>query len=371
MHVWPDDFGPGGGVARRENSPEAAVAEWGFQPSAASWPGHAGPGARWPDRPAPPRWAGRGRARRPRRRLRWAMALSAAGLSVLLAGVIAGYRALDARLTRVPVLADYQGRPAPSAGQNWLITGSDSRQGLSQEQLKSQSLGTDVSGRRSDTIMLLHVPGNGARPTLVSLPRDSDVPIPGHGRNKLNAAFSFGGPALLARTVQDATGLRIGHYVGIGFGGLVRVVNAVDGVRVCVGQGLHDRASGLSLPPGCHLLTGASALAYLRDRHSFSHGDLKRIQDQRQFLRALLQKATEQGTITSPVTATRLAVDATGALTVDQGTHLYQLIQVAARLRHPRTVTVPLAGGTATRAGDVLRWNQAAAHRLFSALGRN
>ena len=299
------------------------------------------------------------------------MALSAAGLSVLLAGVIAGYRALDARLTRVPVLADYQGRPAPSAGQNWLITGSDSRQGLSQEQLKSQSLGTDVSGRRSDTIMLLHVPGNGARPTLVSLPRDSDVPIPGHGRNKLNAAFSFGGPALLARTVQDATGLRIGHYVGIGFGGLVRVVNAVDGVRVCVGQGLHDRASGLSLPPGCHLLTGASALAYLRDRHSFSHGDLKRIQDQRQFLRALLQKATEQGTITSPVTATRLAVDATGALTVDQGTHLYQLIQVAARLRHPRTVTVPLAGGTATRAGDVLRWNQAAAHRLFSALGRN
>lgn len=297
--------------------------------------------------------------------------LSAVVLSVLLAGGVTGYQVLDTRLTRVPVLSDYQGRPAPSAGQNWLITGSDSRQGLSREQAGNLSLGDDISGMRSDTIMLLHVPGNGARPTLVSLPRDSDVPIPGHGRNKLNAAFSFGGPPLLARTVQDVTGLRIGHYVGIGFGGLVSVVNAVDGVRVCAGQGLHDPASGLSLPPGCHTLTGGSALAFVRDRHSFTRGDLKRVQDQRQFLRALLQKATGQGTITSPVTATRLAVDATGAVTVDQGAHLYQLIRVALALRHPRTVTVPLAGGATTSAGDVLRWNQPAARRLFSALGRN
>ena len=82
--------------------------------------------------------------------------------------------------------------------------------------------------------MLLHIPSNGGRPVLVSLPRDSYVPIPGFGTNKLNAAYSFGGPKLLAKTVQNATGLQIDHYMGIGFGGLVNVVDAVGGVRMCL-----------------------------------------------------------------------------------------------------------------------------------------
>ena len=118
-----------------------------------------------------------------------------------------------------------------SAGTNWLITGSDSRAGLTQD-------GREPTGPRArhlrqpfDTILLLHVPANGTRPTLVSLPRDSYVPIPGHGYNKLNAAYALGGPKLLVQTVQNVTGLPVSRYMGIGFGGLVSVVNDVGGVQ--------------------------------------------------------------------------------------------------------------------------------------------
>ena len=158
-------------------------------------------------------------------------------------------------------------------------------------------------GHRSDTILLLHIPSNGGRAVLVSLPRDSYVQIPGYGNNKINAAYSFGGPKLLARTVQNNTGLRIDHYMGIGFGGLVNVVNAVGGVNMCLPRPIHDQASGLHLKAGCQTLDGAQALAYVRDRHTFADQDLQRVQDQRIFLRALLRKMTSPGTMLNPFAA--------------------------------------------------------------------
>ena len=127
---------------------------------------------------------------------------------------------------------------------------------------------------------------------LVSLPRDSYVNIPGFGMNKLNAAYAFGGPKLLAKTVQNATGLRIDHYMGIGFGGLVNVVDAVGGVRMCIPQNLDDPASGLHLKKGCQNLSGAQALGFVRTRHLFATQDLQREQDQRAFIKALLTKMT-------------------------------------------------------------------------------
>ena len=130
---------------------------------------------------------------------------------------------------------------------NWLLTGSDSRGGLSRTQEDQLALGHDIAGARTDTIMLLHLPANGNPPILISIPRDSYVQIPGNGYNKLNAAYSLGGPALLAETVQNATGLYINHYMGIGVGGLDGVVNDVGGVRMFLSGPMVDPKAGLDL----------------------------------------------------------------------------------------------------------------------------
>src|SRR5262249_20306052 len=134
------------------------------------------------------------------RRRRWLRVLLVV-LLVLVLLVVGGYFYLDSRLHRLDVLSDYTGRPADTPGTNWLVVGCDSRKGLSNKQRKEFATG-DAAGRRTDTMMLLHIGDNGT--TLVSLPRDSYLPIHGHGSNKLNAAFAFGGPKLLVRTVEEA-----------------------------------------------------------------------------------------------------------------------------------------------------------------------
>ena len=218
---------------------------------------------------------------------------------VLVAG-IGSYFYLNSKLTRSNILVNYVGRPVPGSGTNWLIAGSDSRQGLSKREERRLSTGQLSGPGRSDTIMILHIPAGGGKPLLISIPRDSYVDIPGVGMDKINAAFSIGGPALLAKTIQSDTGLYINHFMDIGFGGFVRVVNAVGGVRMCLVHKLYDRASGLHLHRGCQVLTGAEALAYVRDRHDFATQDLQREQDQRIFLSALLKKLTSPGVILNP-----------------------------------------------------------------------
>ena len=298
------------------------------------------------------------------------IAILSIAVALLLVAVTGMYFYLNSSLVRKNVLVDYPGRPAASAGQNWLIAGSDSRQGLTVKQERQLVTGFDVGGKRSDTILILHIPANGGPSVLVSLPRDSYVPIPGFGANKINAAYSFGGPKLLAKTVQNVTGLRIDHYMGIGFGGFVSVVNAVGGVRMCLKTSLYDRASGARLKKGCQTLDGAQALAYVRTRHNFSDQDLQRVQDQRVFLRALLTKMTSPGVLLNPFAAIPAAVGATDTLTVDQGTSLYQLIKVAFALRHPETTTVPIANSNyvTANAGDAVQWNSAEATQLFNDL---
>jgi len=305
--------------------------------------------------------------RRPRRpRLRLVLAFAAGIVAVLLILVIGGYFYLDSKLNRADVLVSYNNQPAAGSGSNWLITGSDSRQGLTRRQERKYHTGRDVSGQRSDTIMLLHIPGNGGPAVLVSLPRDSYVPIPGYGQNKLNAAYSFGGPKLLAETVQNATGLRIEHYMGIGFGGLVNVVDSVGGVTMCFHHALRDAASGLHLKKGCQTLSGGQALSFVRTRHQFNTQDLQREQNQRVFIRALLSKMTSPGTMFNPFAAVPAALGAAGALTVDQGTHLNQLISVAFALRQPETTTVPIGNANLpTVAGDAVEWDPVLAGRLF------
>ena len=291
-----------------------------------------------------------------------------AGLVVLLLIVVAAgsYFWADGKLNKSVTLP---ASTATSAGTNWLIVGSDSRQGLSRSQDDALHLGT-VGADASDSLMLLHM--GGPKPVLISIPRDSYVPIPGHGMNKINAALAFGGPTLLIQTVESVTGLRINHYMGIGFDGLVSVVNTVGGVRICLPQAIQDSYSGVNLSKGCHNLNGTQALAFVRDRHSFATSDLQRIQDQRAFLKALLSKATSPGVYLNPFTAYPFASTAASSIAVDKGTSLWDLIQAGLALRGAQTGTVPIANAAyPTSAGDSVLWNKTEALQLFGALQNN
>ena len=317
-----------------------------------------------PSLPGGPRWR---RWLRPRR----VVGVLAVIVALLLVAGVGTYFYLNSKLTRSNILVNFAGRPTPGSGTNWLIAGSDSRQGLTKRQERRLSTGNlDSTGAgRSDTIMILHIPAGGGRPLLISIPRDSYVNIPGYGMNKINAAFSFGGPSLLAKTIQADTGLYINHFMDIGFGGFVRVVNAIGGVRMCLDNRLHDRASGLRLSKGCHVLDGAKALAYVRDRHGFATQDLQREQDQRIFLSALLKKMTSTGVVLNPFAALPAASGVVDTLTVDNGTSLYQLYGVAQAMRNPETTTVPIANANySTTAGDAVLWDASAAKRLFTDL---
>ena len=308
-------------------------------------------------------YADRGWRRRWLRPKRILLILATFVVLVLLAGVIT-YFDLNSKLSRANVLVNYAGRPAATAGTNWLITGSDSRGGLTRSQEAQLALGHNIGGARSDTIMLLHIPSNGTRPVLVSIPRDSYVQIPGYGWNKINAAYAFGGPKLLAETVQNVTGLRVNHYMGIGLGGLVSVVNSLGGVRMCLPAAMNDPKAGLHLKKGCQNLSGAQALAFTRTR-SFQYGDLQRVADQRLLLSAVLKKMTSTGTMINPFASVPAANGAASALTVDSGVQLYQLWSVGFALKNPESTSVPFGNFETTNAGSVIRWNQAAASELF------
>jgi LCP family protein required for cell wall assembly len=292
-------------------------------------------------------------------------------IALIVASVAGTYFYLNSKLHRANILVDYAGRPSPGVGTNWLIAGSDSRQGLTRRQERLYSTGRlDATGfGRSDTILILHIPAGGGKPILISIPRDSYVKIPGVGWNKINAAFSIGGPALLAQTVQNNTGLYINHFMDIGFGGFVHVVDDVGGVRMCVTHSLYDQASGVHLHKGCQVLSGGEALAYVRDRHSFVTQDLQREQDQRIFLKALLSKMTSTGVLLNPFAILPAASGAAGNLTVDDGTSLWGLYQAAKALRSPLTTTVPIANANyLTSAGDAVQWDSGQAKALFTDL---
>jgi LCP family protein required for cell wall assembly len=286
---------------------------------------------------------------------------------VIILAVGGSYFWINGKLNRSVALPSFTGT---SAGTNWLIAGDDSRNGISRTQQDALHLGS-AGANASDSLMLLHM-GTG-KPVLISIPRDSFVPIPGHGENKINAALAFGGPTLLVQTVEQVTGLRIDHYMGIGFGGLADVVNTVGGVQMCVNTAVPADPTGDSgfkgLAAGCHNLSGTQAIAFVRDRHSFADSDLQRIQDQRAFMSALLSKATSPSVYLNPFTALPFGSAAASSMSVDKGASLYVLLQAAMALRGPETGTVPIANANyPTSAGDAVLWNRTQALELFNAL---
>jgi LCP family protein required for cell wall assembly len=351
-------YGPGG----RLGSPSA----WPDQPPAhrtSGRPDRSGPGG--PGGPGGSGGPGVGRRwLRPRRIL----AVLAVLIVLALVATVGTYFYVDSKLTKSVALPTFTGQ---SAGQNWLIAGADGRNGLSAKQIRSLHVGFDFGTENSDSLMLLHI-GSG-RPVLVSIPRDSYVPIPGYGSNKINAALGLGGPTLLVKTVENVTGLRIDHYVGIGFAGLDDVVNEVGGVTICLKTPLHDLDSGANFPAGCQNMNGAQALAFVRDRHSFADEDLQRMQDQRAFLKALLDKATSPGVYLNPFVALPFGSGAASSVSVSQGTNLYSLVKMAFALRNPLTGTVPIADANyeTSNAGDAVLWDRTQALALFNALQNN
>jgi LCP family protein required for cell wall assembly len=399
MSEWPEGWPRGGGAAGSPGTGDTTVPSPypgpGGQARAtgrasatgqASWSGY-GPGGRlgsasdWPTQPPVHVSPGEGPRgpRRPggyrtgRRWLRPRRILAVIALLVVLVIIasVGMYHYVGSKLHESNVLVDYNGRPAVSAGTNWLIAGSDSRQGLTDAQEHQLATGplSAAEGQRSDTIMILHIPAGGGRPVLVSIPRDSYVPIPGYGSSKINAAFDIGGPALLAKTVQNVTGLHINHYMGIGFGGFVSVVNDVGGVRMCLPGPMVDPKAGLNLKAGCQTLDGDQALGYVRTRN-FALSDLQREQDQRLFLKALLTKMTSPSVLLNPFRSVPAATGTAATLTVSKGTTLDDLLHAAVALRNPQTTTVPLANLDYPTANDgiAVQWDQSQSLRLFKDL---
>lgn len=308
----------------------------------------------------------------PARRKRWGFRRVASLIAiVLVALLVAMWLYLEFSINRVNALPDYEGKPAAAEGTNWLIVGSDSRKGLTPEQVKRLRSGDEAgaSGQRTDTILIAHLPDNGTKPTLVSFPRDSNVEIPGYGVNKINAAFSFGGPKLLARTVEQATGLRIDHYAEIGFGGFANIVDAVGGVEMKIPEKMTDTTTGVTIPKGKQELDGAQALSFVRMRHSSAtpRSDLDRVVNQRKFIGALAGELASPATFLNPFDVVPLLGAAPDALSIDKGDHLHNVVGLGWAMRGissggTLTTTVPVTDGSATT------WDPTKSKQLFDAL---
>ncbi len=264
-------------------------------------------------------------------------------------------------------------RPAEGKGTNIVLVGSDSRAGLTaKEGRKLGTGGPKIAGQRTDSIMVLHLSDSGTS-TLVSIPRDSWVPIPGHGQNKINASFSIGGPKLLVSTIEGATGLHIDHYMEIGFGGFAGVVNAVGGVRMCLPEPVKDSYAHIDLKAGCQTLNGKNALGYVRSRHAFAEGDFAREQHQREFLGALMKKAASPANLLVPWRLKKLGESGAQGLAVDKDMSPITAAKVMWTLKkittNGQSVQVPIANPNYMVNGQsAVQWDHDKATALFTAL---
>lgn len=342
------------------------------EPQFGGYPERSGRGRAGRGEPPRPTRRPRGRATpRPRKRKRFGF-FKALGLllAIVLAFSIGAAVWIDTKLQRIDALQDYDGRLGNTSGTNWLLVGSDSRAGLSQEDADRLMAGElDESVGRTDTIMVVHIPRFGGDATMLSLPRDSWVDIPGYGQNKLNQAFSLGGPALLQQTVEQATGIHLDHYAEIGFGGFANVVDAVGGVEMCLDEPLDDPMAGINLQAGCQELDGPTALGYVRSRYASAQGDLDRVERQRKFLAALSNKIKSPGTLLNPFKNLKVADALSANMKVNEGDHVWNLASLGlAMAGGAKQETVPIAGYENTYAGNVALWDEAGAEEMFAEL---
>lgn len=319
------------------------------------------------------------------RRAPWRTTALIAGVALLLVsvGTIATGWALSNHYERNVKRADLLGNvPATvkrtTSGQdggtivgplNFLVLGSDSR-------LADPSVGADTVGQRSDTIILVHVTADLSHAYVVSIPRDSYVEIPAGGtwpggKNKINAAFAYGGAPLAAQTIYDLTDSPLDGAVVVDFNSVRTLVNAVGGIRVCTTYPVRSIHTDRVWPAGCNHMSGDSAQDFMRQRYSVPGSDFGRIHDQQLVLEALLTKAISGGTLTNPMRFNAFLKAATGAITVDQS---MDVMSLALALRHLRTAdftfaTVPhTSSSLQTPYGTAVKLDEAGTKAMFNAV---
>ncbi|QFG23756.1 LCP family protein [Actinomadura sp. WMMB 499] len=315
-----------------------------------------------------------------RRKKRWPRVLIAIGVFVAL--VVAGLGGLvwqrqsawNGNVDRLPgVMPEAENRPGPNVAgtENWLLVGSDRR---SETQTTGQgSDGWKPGEQRTDTIMLMHLPADRSKAYMISFPRDSWVDVPGYGKQKINAAFSYGGPKLLIQTIEGLTGVRIDHYGAIDFAGFESMVDALGGVTVNIKKSVYDPARKVNWQAGKQELDGEEALLFVRQRYNLPNGDFDRMKRQQALLRALAKKAADNGTLTNPLKLDRFVSALTKSISVDDGMSGGDLRSFAVGLRHLRVsdvtfLTAPHKGTGMVQKQSVVFLDPPKAKALFDAV---
>ena len=263
---------------------------------------------------------------------------------VLTSAFVIAYKKLEGNINEISI-GDLGDRPdavdveGPKKPLNVLVMGSDNRDGT--------NIGGDTPGL-SDTTILLHLSADRKRAYGVSLPRDAMVErpecstkngkktVPG-GQTQFNAAYAVGGPACTIKTVESLTNVRIDHFVVINFAGFKEMVNAINGVTVCVPEEVNDDVGNIHLPEGTYKVNGNQALDYVRVRHDIgaANGDIGRMKRQQAFIAAMVEKVVSKGTLANPVRLYRFLDAATQSLTTDTGfAHLKELASLGTSLKN-------------------------------------
>jgi LCP family protein required for cell wall assembly len=297
----------------------------------------------------------------------------------------AGLGRITAAIPRVDAFAGLENRPKKeSSAVNYLIVGSDTREGLSREEIKRLRVGsTDVAaGKRSDTMLLIHISKKRDKAAIISIPRDSYALIPEHNNaqgklipaaySKINSAYNWGGAPLLIETLESMSDLRIDHYVELNFVGFVRMVDALGGVEICTKKDIDDPKSHLTLPAGTHVLDGVDSLKFVRTRVFDGLGDLGRMKRQQEFAGAMLRKATSAGVLLNPVKMVDFINSALDSVVTDEGLSQGDLLTLGKQLRNlsasnVRTLTIPLKYYNYNKNGvsAAVLWDPVLAPELF------
>ena len=280
---------------------------------------------------------------------------------------------------------DEDARPkiTDTSGMTILAVATDDRSGLTRKEQNELHVGHgDYGAPRTDTILLVRVsPGDGGV-TAVSMPRDSWISIPAYTdadgdehaatHDRINTLYQRGGPALMIKTLEQLTNMRIDHYLAVNFAGVLNMVDAVDGVPMCIPKALKDEDSGLDLAAGNHVLTGRQALAYVRARHIDS--DFGRMERQQEFLSSMAQRATSLGVLLNPLKLNTFLDATMSSITTDESLNRDALLNLALRLQSMslskiRFMTVPIGDSNAYVDGNsVVLWDEAEARDLFAKL---
>lgn len=299
-------------------------------------------------------------AKRPNPVVFWTVMSLLTGLLLVLVGAVVLSLTLQARLGdnvhhfggAFKGLTDRPGRPRSGVAKdavNILVLGTDRRSRVPTTGTGARASDWVYGAQRSDTIMLLHIDGDRRGASVISIPRDSWVPIPGYGHAKINAAFSWAGPSLAVRTIEGLTGVRIDHLAVVDWSGFSALTNALGGVEVDVPHTVYDPSERVTWRSGWHRLDGARALDYVRMREGLPGGDFDRIHRQQYFLHQVLRASLHGSLWAHPVRTYRLLDVLTRHLSVDAGWSRSAMLALLASLRGLQSsdvhyLTVPVRG---------------------------